>query len=138
MQVKTLQKYRTKTVPQLLKIAEKHFNRYVRERDSVDGYVKCISCDRVIPTNESHASHYYSAGHNSALRFHEDNVHASCLRCNTFLHGNLIEYRKRLEVRIGTDKLLYLDNTCHNICKWDKVALIEIIETYKGKCRTTS
>lgn len=138
MQVKTLNKYKNKTVLQLLTIAQRWFNKWIKIRDCPYGdYINCISCGKVTPVKESHASHFYSAGHYSALRFHEDNVHASCIRCNTYMHGNLNEYRKRLVQKIGPERLEYLDNFCRGSNKWDKVALIEVIETYKAKCKAT-
>lgn len=76
------------------------FNKYIRIRDKDK---PCISCGCVI-TGTGHASHYFSVGAYPNLRFNEDNVHLSCERCNTHLHGNLIEYSIRLPNRIGLCK----------------------------------
>lgn len=131
METKIIQKYNGKTIPQLIKLAEKHFNKFIRERD--EGCI-CISCDS---HNTSDASHFYSGGHHAGLRFNEKNVHLSCAKCNRFLHGNLNEYRKRLPDRIGQSELDKLDELASRYkrtgFKWDRITLISIIETYKQK-----
>ena len=48
-------------------------NKYVRLRDIKDG---CISCDKSSNWGgQWHASHYYSRGHSSSLRFNLNNIH---------------------------------------------------------------
>jgi hypothetical protein len=56
-----------------------------------------------------HCGHYYNVGQYSGLRFDEDNAHGQCNHCNTFLHGNLIEYRKNLPFKIGLEKFNLLE-----------------------------
>ena len=63
------------------------FNKYIRLRDHLDG---CISCDKgSLWHGQWHASHYYSRGHSSSLRFNLWNVHKSCSVCNSHLSGNI-------------------------------------------------
>jgi len=126
MEVDLIQKYAKYSVPELIKIATKHFNQYIRNRDAGD---VCISCRKYKPLQ---AGHYYSAGHYSALRFNENNVHGQCIRCNMFLSGNLNEYRKNLIHKIGVEEVEKLDNT-PRYYKWDRFSLIDIIERYKLK-----
>lgn len=127
LDAKTIQKYSKYSVAKLKLLAQKYFNRFIRERDKGE---QCISCDSY---NTSQASHFYSAGHYNSLRFNEDNVHLSCLRCNYFLAGNLIEYRKKLEKKIGSERLLALDKLAANkrAFKYGKFELILLIEKYK-------
>ncbi len=68
----------------------------------------CVSCGK---NNEKqfHAGHYRSVGSCPELRFEELNVWRQCATCNTYLHGNLIEYRKELIKRIGVDKVECLE-----------------------------
>lgn len=89
--------------PKLLKKAQETFNRFVRKRDAGK---PCVSCGSM---NTAHASHFYAAGSYTGLRFSESNVHLSCVSCNTFKGGNIHEYRKRLEQRIGKQNLEKLD-----------------------------
>lgn len=120
-----LKKGKVRTRSQLLKLAQAAFNRFVRERDAERG---CISCPS---PNVQHASHYYSQGHHSALRFNEVNVNGSCLKCNTFLHGNLIHYRNGLLKRYPQRDIDLLDSAARNkIKKWSISELEYIIKKY--------
>ena len=130
LNAKTIQKYKDKSISDLKKIATRHFNEFIRERDKDKG---CVSCGaRVVE-----AGHFYSGGHYPPLKFNENNVHGQCKRCNGFLSGNLNEYRKRITQRITEDELKELDfiseDYQRNGYKWDRFYLIEIIEKYKWK-----
>ena len=94
-----VKKERMKTKSQHLKELQTIFNKYIRLRDLL---LPCVSCGDTI-NSTAHASHFFSVGSHPALRFNEDNVHSSCEQCNTYLHGNLIEYSLRLPERIGQD-----------------------------------
>lgn len=118
-------------LPKLLKKAQIVFNAWVRERDAKLG---CISCGGVV----EQAGHYYSAGHNSSMRFSETNVNGQCIRCNMYLHGNLINYRKGLIRRYGSGLVEVMEGYAErrNTHKWSREELIAIIYKYgkkKGK-----
>lgn len=107
--------------------AQEIFNKWIRERDKGLG---CISCGADI----DHAGHYFSSGHYTALTFDEQNVHGQCLRCNNFLHGNLVFYRMGMVDRYGDEYVKDLERKCkRKIKKWDRVELEEIITKYKIK-----
>lgn len=92
-------KEKLKTKSQHLKELQVIFNKYIRLRDADE---PCISCGiKIIGT--SHASHFFSVGSTPGLRFDENNVHASCEKCNLHLHGNQFEYSIRLPDRIGLE-----------------------------------
>lgn len=128
---KQIQKYSKKTIPQLIKLAEKVFNAYIRKRDNKGGYFQCIACGEYKPIPQMHAGHYLAAGHNGIVRFNEDNVNGECCRCNTFLHGNTAEYRKGLIKKIGLERVEILESTARMRHKWDRNGLIWVIESYK-------
>jgi hypothetical protein len=130
-----IKKYTGKSVPGLLKLAEKHFNAYIRRRDSTDCYFICISCQVPKDTRMMHAGHYLSAGHNAKTRFDENNVHGQCSACNTHLHGNQARYREQLVKKIGEDEVLLIEGISRMQHKWERFGLIAIIETYKAKCK---
>ncbi len=94
-----VKKERMKTKSEHLKELQTIFNKYIRLRDKGKPCVSC-GCDF---RDSPQASHYFSVGSHPGLRFNEDNVHSSCEQCNTYLHGNLIEYSLRLPERIGQD-----------------------------------
>lgn len=120
-------KYKHLSTPRLKSKAIEVFNKWIRERDKDLG---CISCSK--PTFE-HAGHYYSGGHYSGVRFNEINVNGQCVRCNNFLHGNLIGYRKGLIKKYGEDKVSELDmlSTTTRMTKDDRFLFIEILTKYK-------
>ena len=130
IEVKAIQRYKGKSVASLLKIAERHFNTYIRKRDAGK---PCVSCGQ---RRTLEAGHYYPKTV-SALRFHENNVHGQCNSCNRHGHGNLASYLHGLLDRIGQDGLneLMLLKEMYDRAgyKWDRFHLIEIIEKYKAK-----
>jgi intein/homing endonuclease len=117
------------TLQDWIKIAQTHFNKYIRLRDKGQ---PCISCSK--PAKKENAGHYRSAGGNPELRFEELNVHLQCEYCNTYKHGNLIEYRKNLINKIGLDKVEWLEKS-HEPANYNIEEVKEIIKTYKDKCK---
>ena len=118
------------SLPKQLKKTQAVFNKFIRLRDKEKG---CVSCKS--PKIE-HASHYFSAGKFPALRFNEDNVHGSCLRCNYFMNGNLLEYRKTLLKRIGEERLDFLEGLANRKThKWSILELKTIENEYKQKIK---
>lgn len=114
-----------------LKLAQMTFNKWIRHRDKG---LNCISCDKPIK-GVTHASHYFSSGGHSNVRFHEDNVHSGCYKCNVELSGNLLNYQIGIEKRIGGERLLELHERAHVVKKWTIDECKEIIETYKRKLK---
>jgi len=101
---KKVLKEKVKTKSDHLKEAQYYFNKYIRMRDEGKG---CISCGK--HNEKFDAGHYRSVGSHPQLRFNEINVHGQCRHCNSFLSGNLIEYRKNLIKRIGVDMVEWLE-----------------------------
>ncbi len=116
----------------LLKRAEKAVNRYVRLRDRFDG---CISCNK--PSHWDgvwHASHFKSVGSNSVLRYNLLNINKSCNECNFFMAGNIVEYEKKLILKIGTDRVDWLK--CQNgVRRYDAEYLIRLTRIFNKKAR---
>jgi hypothetical protein len=119
------------TTSDYLKLTQQIFNKFIRMRD--EG-LNCISCD--LPPKKKNAGHYFSQGGHSAVRFDEDNCHLQCEHCNTFLSGNLLNYQIGIEKRIGGERLMKLQGKAHDIKKWTKEELKEIIEIYKKKIKS--
>jgi hypothetical protein len=51
------------------------------------------------------------------------------------LSGNGIEYRMRLIKKIGVDRVEWLEENGHEVKKWTKDELKELIATYKNKIK---
>jgi len=118
------------TVQDYIKLAQQTFNKYIRLRDK--GNV-CISCQKM-PKKEN-AGHFWNANNHWSVRFDERNVHLQCEHCNTFLSGNLINYRENLLKKIGAEEFNVLEGKSKVTRKFTKEELKEIIETYKKKIK---
>lgn len=118
------------TVQDYIKLAQQVFNKYIRLRDAGKN---CISCNK--PALKENAGHYFNANNHWNVRFNELNVHLQCEHCNTFLSGNLIEYRKYLINKIGLEKLTLLEAEANKTRKFTVNELKEIINTYKEKIK---
>lgn len=114
-----------------LKKAERACNAYIRARDAGQG---CISCGRH-DADVWNAGHFISVGANRTLRFHEDNIHLQCARpCNKDKGGNIHEYRKGLQKKIGPERLAYLDGW-HEPVKMTREKAEGIERYYKAKLK---
>ena len=129
-ETKTRMKSDLKTTQDWLKEAQTIFNKYIRLRDMG---LLCISCNTI--PKKKNAGHYFSSGGHSNVRFDEDNVHLQCEHCNTFLSGNLLNYKIGIEKRIGAEKLIELQGKAHLEKRWTVDELKEIIKEYKTKVR---
>jgi len=118
------------TIPKLTAKAQTIFNRYIRQRDSEDGYFTCISCGQVKAIDLMDAGHYVPVKGSSALRFDEYNVNGECKRCNGFDQFHLIGYRRNLINKVGERKLMELEQQHRLIKKWSRSELNEIINQY--------
>lgn len=124
---------RLKTLKSLAKVTaetQREVNRYIRERDFG---LPCISCDRKTGA-QMHAGHYRTTKAAPQLRFNHDNLWLQCEHCNTFLSGNIVEYRKRLIVRIGIERVEALEND-NSVKRWDRDELISIRKKHAGMWR---
>ena len=112
-------------------------NEYVRKRDTHNGYARCISCGKIMKAGTFHAGHYYAAGKYENLRFDLDNIHAQCVQCNYYEHGNLIQYRENLIAKIGLERVKKLDMKAayyrRHGHKWDDFTLNIMIQDIKEK-----
>ena len=114
--------------------AQTAFNAYIRYRDRGQ---PCISCD----ASGDHegiggywdAGHFYSRGARSELAFHQHNVHKQCHRCNRYLSSNPQEYRRRLIIKIGLDKVDALEP--YTVVRHDITYLRRIKRIFKAKLK---
>jgi hypothetical protein len=106
------QRERLKSRGDHLREAQQAFNAYIRERDRCQ---PCISCGSypsdagLITGSRVDAGHYRSVGACPELRFEDLNCWAQCVKCNQHLSGNTVEYRIRLQQRIGDEALAWLE-----------------------------
>ncbi|MBD9585806.1 recombination protein NinG [Pseudomonas sp. PDM03] len=116
-----------------LREAQAAVNEFVRLRDA---HLPCISCDStpsdhdLITGSRWDAGHYRSVGACPELRFEPLNIHRQCVKCNRSLSGNAVEYRIRLVLRIGAEKVAWIEGP-HEARKYT----VEEIKAIKAKYR---
>jgi hypothetical protein len=96
---KAVLKDKLKTLGQFEADAKKSFQKWIRIRDKD---LNCISCGG----NDKDlwdGGHYFKAELFSGLIFDERNVHKQCRKCNRFMNGNELQYRKGLIERYGVE-----------------------------------
>ncbi len=115
-----------------IKQAKTICHKFIRMRDA---HLACISCGTK-RTAQWDAGHYRPAGNNSALRFHELNIHKQCCQCNDGhkKSGNLTEYRIGLIKKIGQPAVDWLEGP-QPLKKWTIEELREVVEYYKRKIK---
>jgi len=119
---------------------QKVFNKFIRSRDSEDGYFICISCNVRKSISQMNAGHYYPAGQYQSLRYNEHNVNGECIQCNFYGGDHLITYGHNLRKKIGNDAVDQLDliasvekNKGHH--KLDRMTLMVKLSIYKDKLK---
>ena len=94
---------------------------YIRERDK---YKPCISCGTEW-NNDFQCGHHYKSETFETLKFHLDNLHGQCKKCNLFLDGNFDNYALNLPKRIGIEKYNNLVNLAEIDKQFEKVWNVE-------------
>ncbi|WP_455884728.1 recombination protein NinG [Pseudomonas spelaei] len=128
-----VRKEKLKTRADHLREAQAVVNEYIRLRDA---HLPCISCDStpndsdLMTGSRWDAGHYRSVGACPELRFEPLNIHRQCVKCNRNLSGNAVEYRIRLVLRIGAEKVAWLEGL-HAPCKYT----VDEIKDIKAKYR---
>jgi hypothetical protein len=123
------------TIPELIKVAQREFNAWVRKRDEAK---PCICCGRtsddkdLLTGSRWDAGHYRSTGSASHLRFNEDNCHRQLVHCNRHGAGRAVDYRIGLIARIGIEAVEALESS-NEPHKWTREELRAIAATYKQK-----
>lgn len=131
---KKVQIEKLKTLSNLESEAKKSFQKFIRFRDKD---LACISCNNSQTTDWA-GGHFFNANMYSGLIFDERNCHKQCnTHCNKYLSGNLLEYRKGLIKRFGTNfvETLESESDIKRNYKYTRQELIDIKSKYDQKCR---
>ena len=128
-------KEKLKTRSDYMKEAQIAFNAYIRVRDKGKPCVSCGAYEGLLKHGGNFdAGHYRSVGSTPHLRFNIFNCHAQCKKCNNHLSGNVIEYRKALCKRYGSEFVELLDNR-NEIRRFDIPYLKRIKSIFNKKKR---
>jgi hypothetical protein len=120
-----------KTHGEHAKEAQAAFNQFIRLRDR---RLPCISCGKHVEDKKYNACHFKSVGANPELRYEESNVHRGCEQCNSYLSGNLVNYRIGLVEKIGLDQVEWLEGP-HEPKHYTVDDFQEIKVKYRKLCR---
>lgn len=119
-----------KPISSLKKKVWRVFSEWVRKRDSDEnGYITCCTCSARIHWKEANSSHFLH-GHSKATFLDPRNVNASCIRCNLYLHGNLVEYAAFMKARYGWETIDALRELSKETWKPSRQDLEELIQKY--------
>lgn len=126
-------KIRKKALQPLSKFHERAqtaFNAFIRQRDAGQ---PCISCERNSGA-KMNAGHFRTVGASKETRYDETNCHLQCEACNSYLSGNIGEYRPRLIKKIGQEAFDRLMGP-HEAKKWTREELDALAAHYRAKLK---
>lgn len=135
---------KTKSLPSLVKKADKIFSEYIRYRDAdqeaedKDGNwvpaITCITCKKVVAVKQAHCGHFIQRGC-KLTRFDEQNANGQCPYCNTYRYGEQFRHGLEIDRKFGegtTDRLVKLENQYKREGhKWTRDELEAIIAKYR-------
>ena len=113
------------------------FSRYIRLRDCLKTtgtttHGVCITCGKNYPFESLQAGHFI-AGRSNAVLFDEHGVFAQCYACNVGLHGNVLEYRRKIIEMYGEGSDEVMEVESKKTKKFTVQELQDLIEELKIK-----
>jgi hypothetical protein len=114
----------------LVKKLDTLFSRYIRMRDTQNGYGHCITCRCIITYYNCDCGHFISRN-KITTRWDERNANAQCKQCNRFLSGKQYEHGQAINRKFGdgvADLLLHSS-------KLGRIDHKELIDKYKEKIK---
>lgn len=108
------------------------FSKFIRARDTEDGYGFCISCQKPTLYEKGDCGHYIGRGC-LALRWSETNCAFQCRACNRFDEGNKVGFKKGLIKRYTENTPVLLEIQKNANKKYSTFELQSIIKFYEDK-----
>lgn len=110
-------------------------HRYIRLRDM---YKPCVSCGAKWD-DSFQAGHFYKSETHSLIKYHENNIHGQCRKCNLHFDGNFDNYKIGVKERISDKDLIALDKLSiaskRSVHKWTRPDLLRIRDHYNKKIK---
>jgi hypothetical protein len=117
----------------LEKKLDKVFSEYVRRSHADEGgTVSCVTCRKLMFWRDADCGHYIKRQHRS-VRWDERNVGPQCTSCNHFNGGRQDEFGWHILDRYGTDVIAELRRLKHQVMKFTREDLEDLIACYKAK-----
>ena len=110
------------------------FSKYIRLKNSVNGYCTCISCGKIERWQDVDAGHFINRKF-YALRYNEINVQPQCRACNRFAEGNIAEFGIALQKKYGEQIIKDLVSKKNNYIKWSQFDIDTLIKYYKNEVK---
>lgn len=130
---------KVKSISKLKKEVWDICSKYVRTRDclkttgTVD-FGNCITCTALIRLKDGDAGHFIQGRMNSIL-FDETCVHLQCRRCNRFLGGEPLKYRRAIIRLYGEGYDVQLEERAMETKKFTRTELAELKEYFTQKLK---
>lgn len=137
MKTKIVYKDHKKTIAELKKDLVRELHKFIKLRDSINGWGNCISCDTPTPAKGGNAGHFLPSTY-TALKFDANNIHLQCVACNVWRRGNIVEYRPRLIKKIGKEAVEDLEARRHDGLKQSRDWYENMIKIYQSKVKELS
>lgn len=117
-------KKRLTPLPKLIKKADIIFSKFIRDRDAIELKGRCCTCG----SEGNQAGHFVKRSWKK-IRWHPQNVHLQCCKCNHFLDGNEAEYSRFIINKYGLETFNWLlsQKVAHKVTR-DEVE--KVIEAY--------
>lgn len=120
---------------QVVKTLDSVFSQYIRLKAmNRNGLVQCVTCPTQLEPKYIQNGHYYSRA-KYPTRWHEDNCHPQCARCNIFLKGNYTEYALFMVRKYGVEKVEQMRELSVTSQKITTAELKEQIAYYRSLIR---
>lgn len=115
------------------------FSKYIRIRDSQDGYCKCITCGKVaFWTKEGMQAGHFQTRVKYSTRWDEKNVNAQCAGCNMTNGGQQYLHGLAIDKKFGEGTADELVIESYKIRKFTTIELQEMTEHYKSEFKRLS
>ncbi len=106
------------------------FSKFIRNRDTVDGWGYCISCNKPTLYEKGDCGHYIGRNH-LGLRWSENNCAFQCRICNRFEEGNKVGFKRGLIKKYCETTVNLLDIRQKDNVKYSRFELQALIDHYK-------
>lgn len=126
---------RKKTIAKLHDDAATLMQRLVRlKAKGVDDFVQCVTCGTKKHWKEMQGGHFISRRW-LATKLLEENIHPQCPCCNGPLRGNMIAYTLYMQDTYGREFVEELQKLKHEVKKYTRAELEEIIRELKQRIK---
>lgn len=113
----------------------KAFSTFIRLRDADEnGYCRCFTCGLVRHWKQLDCGHGIGRQH-KATKYHEQNNHAQCKRCNGFEGGMRERYKEEMDKRYGAGSWDKMEVMARTTCKRGKFEIEMMTKYYRDKVK---